>query len=347
MNIISKILNVLSINIKAYSLIFIFLSNTGSYAQINNFAEYKSEINKAELFLVNNQKENSLDCYVKTFQKGNGTFVRDIYNALVLSSELNLKDTFFILLDYLIPKCLTNEYINSIEVFNKYQNDKRWNKFLEKNKTAKRKIDLKLKQQIDQLHVKDQFFRIKEGSYEVFGDTINKIDKENINFLLSLISSNKFPGEDNIGVDDFDGRMGFDIVFHHYTQKSSLDNSLKKITKEIIKVVQQGKICPNKASHWLEMQNSGFDGGVFSIQCYVINGVETPYYCPNYSDSRLVEINKYRKWLFLEPYNDYLKKVNYFIKNPNTLYKFDIILNRWHVDEKEYQRQKKNLKEMN
>lgn len=323
-------------------LFFIFQSK----AQIQNFKEYQYNINQAELLLIDGKKSEVLQKYIATLKSSKGNFCKDIYNALIIADELNAKDTFFDILKYILIKGLPNDYLNSQEFLKKYQSDKRWIEFLKINSKYKSPNAL-LKSKIDSMFYKDQEFRAKAGSYKVYGDTIRKIDSLNMQFIYTLVDQDKFPGEDEIGVNSFFGNQKYDIVFHHYTQATSLDSNKRKpkITSIIVNLVQQGKIIPNKASHWLEMQHSDYKGGVFDVFNFIINGKETGYYIPIMTYDKSVIVKEFRKWLYLESLDDYYKKFKYKLNNPKNKYFLDIVKNTFDLgnDEETFKKVTKDM----
>lgn len=300
------------------------------FGQIENYLGYQEQINKAELNLIRGNKEVALNSYYTVLQNSKGNFTKDIYNALLLSSELSKDDTFFALLDLLIPKGLKNTYLS--EKFEKFHNDIRWKDFLERNKNYSL-VNEELKIKMAALQTKDQFFRIKKGSYDVYGDTIKKIDSLNMDFLFDLISTNQFPGENEIGVRNFAGGQGYDIVFHHYTQGTSVDETQDKITPLLVNLVLEGKILPNKASHWLEMQNGEYTGGVFDVLNFKVNGLTSDWYIPKYNKRKKIIINEYRKWLGMETLDEYYEKFLFCVNNPKFKYIFDIQRSTFELDE--------------
>jgi hypothetical protein len=329
-----------------YLAIFLsFFLTTNLFAQIENFKLYQSAINKAELNLVAGKKQEALIQYYSILTAGEGNFSKDIYNALLVADELQSTDTFFVLLNMLVPKGLSKEALNSINAFVKYHHDKRWDFFLRENQRYIL-LDNDLRQKMDSLHIKDQYFRIMEGSYNKYQDTITKIDSSNMHFLFSLIQQNRFPGENRIGVQSISGSQGYDIVFHHYTQQTSLNKKLPKITPLLVNLVLQGKILPNKCAEWLELQDGEFSAGVFDVCGFSVNGKQSPYYIPTYSEKRKMIIEEYRKWLCMESLDEYYQKFLFVIQHPEAPYIFDIHKNIFDTDEKMMGSFIKNMKEL-
>lgn len=326
-----------------YLLIIGVLICSNLNAQIENYLDYQKGINQAELNLVRGLKNESLNHYYSILTTSKGNFCKDIYNALLLSSELSKKDTFFIFLDLLLPKGLENSYIN--KHFKNYHEYPEWDSFLTKNKVQSN-IDYVLKTKIDSLEIIDQEFRIKKGSYEIYGDTIGTIDSLNMEFLFELIAKNQFPGENKIGINSFAGGQGYDIVFHHYTQSTSLDKKKYKITPLLVNLVLQGKLKPNKVSHWLEMQNGEFTTGVFDVLSFNIDGKETGFFVPNYDRRKKTIINEYRKWLGMETLDEYYEKFLFKINNPKSKYILDTQRSSFEVNNEMFKNFTSNMKEL-
>ena len=327
----------------SFFLLFFLITKLDS--QIKDLENYQKKINQAELAYINGKKTESLALYYDLLLNTKGNFCKDLFNGLMVSAELNKTDKFFDFLKLILVKGIPNEIFNTTPEFKKFKADSRWQVFLLQNSKYKCP-DPSLRSKIDSLAIKDQFFRVKEGSYKVYGDTIKKIDSLNMLFLYSLITSNTFPSEDEIGLNNKLGVQGFDIVFHHYTQSTSLDKSKPKITPIIVNLVRQGKILPNRASLWLEMQNSDFTAGVFDIINFSIKGKETNYFHPTYTYQRKVLLDEYRKLIYAEPIEDYYKKIAFKIKNPNNKMIFDINLNTFEVDEKSFKEWTSNMTEL-
>lgn len=331
---------------KSFLILFICLVSCSVKSQISNFKEYQANINIAELLYISGDKSGSLKKYYTTLTSNKGNFIKDIYNALLIADEVQSKDTFFKILPLLYIKGLKNSILIEKKEFQKYHSDERWLAFLKTNEKYICPNPL-LKARIDSLRQKDQEFRKMAGSYKVYGDTIKKIDSLNMLFIYTLVEQGIFPGEDEIGVNNFSGTQNYDIVFHHYTQSTSLDSNKRKpkITSIIVNLVQQGKLIPNRASHWMEMQNSDFKGGVFDVLNFVINDKETGYYVAKMSYEQSIVVEECRKWIGLEPLKDYYKKFLYKLHNPNSALNFDILRNTFHMgkDEEGFKKMIENM----
>lgn len=314
-----------------FSILMISIS-LNLYGQIENYREYQKLINQAELHLIRNNKSESLAIYHSVLTKSNGNYCKDIFNGLLLASELSKKDEFFQMLNLLLSKGLANSYIEGVKEFQKYHADPRWAEFLAQNQTNQN-IDNQLQSVMNSLAAKDQHFRTKPGSYSVYGDTIKVIDSLNMAVLFGLVAEDQFPGEDKIGVRNFRGSQPYDIVFHHYTQSTSLDVNKPKITALLVNLVLEGKIQPVEAALWLEMQNGEFSAGVFDVMIFNVNGKKSVYYVPLYTEKQRMLIGQCRKLLGMETLEEYYEKVLYKISNQGSSYIIKTQTNIFEVDE--------------
>ena len=262
---------------------------------------------------------------------------------MLISNEINHIDTFYNLLDLLLAKGLDNESLKK-NIIKPPNTDERWESFLSANNVSTVKDEL-LRSKIDSLHFIDQYFRKKEGSYKTYGDTIKIIDSLNMDFLYNLVLNDQFPVELEIGVRNFASRQGYDIVFHHYAQGTS-ENMKQKITPIIINLVLQGKILPNKAAQWLELQNDEFSAGVFDILSFKVDNKSTDYYVSNYTKERKLYINQYRKLLGMESLDEYHKKFIFKLNNPSSKYIFDLQKNIFHLDKDTFEKVIKGMRRL-
>jgi hypothetical protein len=294
-----------------------------TYGQIKNFRHYQETINSAELNLIAGNQLKALNIYYDLLTTSDGNFAKDIYNSLILAKELKKLDTLFILLDLVKAKNFDNEYLDGLPEFSDLHNNSKWKSFISTN-NKHIYIDTALRRKIDNLFTRDQFFRLKEGSYKIYGDTIKKIDSLNIEYILSLITSRGLPSEKEIGAKDFTGRQGYDIVLHHYSQSRSQNKKLINLTPFLINQVLDGRIEPNKCAHILEMQNGEFKAGDFDVIRFHFDNKDSEILVPNYSRQTRSMIEEYRKWICLEPLDDYYKKMIFVINKNNQKYKFDV-----------------------
>ena len=318
---------------KKICLVFVsvLVVTASSYGQIKNFRHYQETINSAELKLIAGNQLQALNIYYDLLTTSDGNFAKDIYNSLILAKDLKRFDTLFTLLDLVKTKNFDNEYLNGLPEFADLHDNPKWKSFISTNNKVIY-IDTVLRRKIDNLFTTDQFFRRKEGSYKIYGDTIKKIDSLNIEYLLSLITLRGLPGEKEIGAEDFTGGHGYDIVLHHYGQSRSKNKKLINLTPFLINQVLDGRIEPNRCAHILEMQQGEFNAGDFDVHQLRFENKDSDILAPDYSWQKRAMIEEYRKWICLEPLNDYYKKVVFINDKKNKKYKFDISFNIFNVN---------------
>lgn len=316
------------------------------FAQIADFCTYREAINEAEMAIVNDDHEGALNRYYDLLTTSDGNFSNDMYNALILADELNKRDTFFTLMDLVKQKNFSSEYLQDLPVFEHLHTNPRWTAFMAENNAAI-VVDTALRARVRQLQVSDRSFRTKEGSYEVHGDTIRKIDSLNMEFIFGLVSTTGLPGEKEIGADSFYGDQGYDIVLHHYCQvlsqgsemraryKSMAREDMVVLTDMLITQVQEGRVLPNKCARWLEFQNVGIKTGIMDLCKYSYNGKMSELLVPNYTADDQKAIDEYRKKLCLEPIQDYHRKAVYAASHPEMKFHLDVRMNIFEVSSQE------------
>ncbi len=292
-------------------------------AQTAYFSTYQQAIHKAEKHLLAGEQAEALAAYHDILLQADGNFIKDVHNSLLLATELGRADTFFVLLDLVVGKGLTNEYLAAQQPFNVHHADPRWQLFLDKNEEALA-VDNPLRDTIRRLEENDQYFRLKPGSYSVYGDTIAFIDSINIDIILDLVANGRFPGEALGGVTDMYGTQPLDIVLHHYTQLTSLNKDKPKITSILVDLVHQGKLMPNKCALWLGLQNDGLMLGGNKIFQLSVDGRISDAYVQTYTNLQQKIIDQNRKWLHMEPLTDYYEVVKYVIDHPDQPFIFDV-----------------------
>jgi len=319
---------------------------SSSYGQIKNFRHYQETINSAELNLISGNQLKALNIYYDLLTTSDGNFSKDIYNSLILAKELKRFDTLFILLDLVKVKNFDTEYLNGLPEFADLHDNSKWKAFISTN-NKHIYIDTALRSKINNLQTRDQFFRLKEGSYKVYGDTIKKIDSLNIEYLLSLMTGGGLPGEKEIGAQDFFGNQGYIFVLHHYCQGRSQNKKLINLTPFLINQVLDGRIQPNMCAHLLEMQNGEFKAGVFDVIRFKFGNKYSEILVPNYPRQKKAMIEEYRKLICLEPLDDYYKKVKFVININNQKYKFDAPGNVFNVtDENDFIKNQQGMIEL-
>jgi hypothetical protein len=125
-------------------------------------------------------------------------------------------------------------------------------------------------------------------------------------------------------VEDIRGKQPTDIIFHHYSQLTSVEQQKRVITPELISLVQAGKVLPNKCGLWLDMQKGEFSVGVFDLLSVKINGENSDWYVPILSKEELRLVEQRRQLLCMEPLEDYYEKTRFHLANQAAGYIFDV-----------------------
>lgn len=325
--------------------VLLIIASFPVFGQIKNYRAYQQGIHAAELDLVRGQEQAALAKYYAVLTSSQGNFVKDVNNALVLADALEDENRFFELLDLLLPKNLGNKYLNDLEAFKKWHADARWQDFLATNeKTELPNSDLKT--ELEQLARDDQYFRLKRGSYKIYGDTIKHIDSINIASLLEIIAADNFPGEEVIGVRDIYGGQPTDIIFHHYCQSTSIDTKKMNLTPMLINLVLAGKVLPNKCGTWLELQKGDFQVGAHNVLRFKVDGKVSDWYIQVRKPHKQVLIDQTRQLLGMESLEEYYEKVRFHLADPMSSYKFDVQLSIIEAKQELFDRLVKNMRKL-
>ena len=305
------------ITMKIYFILFLGLLNFNAFltAQVDYTKTYYPLIMKAESAILDSNYKVSLEWYQKAFQLVPHSFARDHYNALICAVELGQLDLAFQLLDSLMAKGVKkNVFEKSVPLQNLRKHPK-WNFFIQT--FDQRSIDFnrnknnQLKQILSGIEFADQEFRSKPGSYRLYRDTINQMDKRNVQLLANLIQKHGFPNENVIGIDNpFDIELVCYIVFHHQCQKMSMGIHDFDFTDEMMKAVKKGELSPHQLCFWLSLQNrvAYQYGGDGIFQLFHRDKV-TGFLVTKYPLAQKIAINEKRAELGIESLNEFYKKI--------------------------------------
>lgn len=237
-------------------------------SQIYN--DYYKSINLAERLILTSNENSALIQYRLAFKKQEG-FAKDYYNSAICAYKINKKKECLKYLLKLADKGLDIKFLNSKNNFcfdnfrgtlwNRFKRNyvNRYSRFYSKNK--------EIRQKLDSLAYVDQFFRKKDNAYQMYRDTINKIDSLNAKYLVKIIEEvGHFPDENIYGLKDtIIFNPSFYLVIWHQADKSK---SYYNFSKIIENAVQNKKIDPNNAA--LLMQINGINKKVFQDIVYKV-----------------------------------------------------------------------------
>ena len=272
--------------------------------------------------IVDGNYGQALTLYQKAFEKTRGGFAVDFANAVVCAGKTKDFKRGFIFLDSLISKGVCESFLDSFAGFKPYRLQKSWTAF--RASYAKKREswfvpDTALILVLDSMTYWDQYFRLKEGSYKVFHDTIRVIDKRNIETYIGIIRNRGFPDEGTIGRCFPGTDLPAGIVLHHHCQAMSLKKETVKydFTDDLLTAIHRGKAEPHKVAFLISMQGpdalklAGW--GVTQLES---NGNTSKLMKFNYTLSEIKEIDNLRIVNGLEKLEDYYRKVSFTIQNP-------------------------------
>lgn len=181
-------------------IILIWLIPYISFGNVDTrFQEYNCRINRAELAILDSnyllaKKEYELAQLIRVM------FIKDRYNYAVccaLTKDYKKCDKE---ISYITGKGGNISVFKNNPAFSSYFRSRQSVKPNKKCNTGKT-YNQAYRKEIDSLVYMDQLFRIMPGGYDLYGDTIKKIDSSNAVVLKKLIELYGFPTEEIIGID--------------------------------------------------------------------------------------------------------------------------------------------------
>lgn len=193
----------------------------------SNYLDYFKSIKVAEEFILSGQNDSALEVYSETF-KVFKPLDKDLYNAAIVSVDLRRYSEGARFLVELSNMNTDNKYLQK-RCFKHLRKTDIWKAHISQKQ---RKQEKSLKREhleliIDSLFKMDQKFRRKKGGYNVYQDTIFKLDSLNITKINELIDSNMLPRYQVLNADSLKlFNHAYTIIRHHYQNKKSISNRL-------------------------------------------------------------------------------------------------------------------------
>ncbi|MFN0216710.1 MAG: hypothetical protein ACKVT2_20830 [Saprospiraceae bacterium] len=327
------------------SCLFVFGSMQPCLGQSTDYTlAYYPNINEAELAIIREDHTAALSLYKKAFQSVKSGFARDYRNAIICATYTKDDAFAFEYLEKLVLKSMGKDFLSDT-AYAPLRQKKGWGKLLKEydnlHARSLKHINGPLLAELVAMAERDQLFRAKEGSYDVYGDTIAKIDLENVNRFRQLVKEFGFPSEDMIGAFVSEQNAPYNIVLLHHAQNLSNTNYNYPIASSLASIIElaakEGKCSANHAGFLLTMQNDkSLNYGAMGINQLSVNGQLRPYFLlDKFSDDQLDGINQKRASIGLESLDDFRMKCQYRLDHPNTLFKLSSHqnLNIWDMDE--------------
>lgn len=327
------------------SIFLVFCSGLACFGQSADFTKvYYPNINDAEMAITRQEFRLALTYYKTAFGSEESGFARDYRNAILCAIHTEDDAFAFNYLEKMILKGLDKTFLADT-IFKPLNRKPGWGKLMDAYDRLHHKsltsIQGNLLRELVAMEERDQLFRSKEGSYKVYGDTIAKIDIENVLRFQQLVADYGFPSEDIIGAFSSEQNAPYNLILHHQAQNLSnrkykfpLAPSLAPI---LVKAAKEGKCSPAHAGFLLSLQNDpSLRYYAWGINQVSENGVLQPYFLlDKIPDDQLNGINQLRAEIGLESMDDFRMKCQFWLDNPNTPFKLNGYANRniWELDE--------------
>lgn len=218
---------------------------------------YYEGVNRAEMHIVDGMYAKAAQAYDRAFYFRDIPFGIDVYNrgvcAVILRDYGRATEMFEILVTYGYPL----DSLKTTATFSEYFLSSAGKKLIENAPMIKYKYNRKLRNTYDSLRVADQEFRIREGSYAVYNDTIAKIDESNARFAKQLILENGFPSEEMVGFYYGFRSTPISLLILHNNMGSNNGNS-HDFSEILITAVREGSLDARVAGELIS-GNTGVD----------------------------------------------------------------------------------------
>lgn len=305
---------------------------------------YYPHINKAELAITRNDFPAAISHYKKAFASVKNGFARDYRNAVLCSIQTENDPFVFELLEKIALKGVDKKYFED-SAFISLHGKREWSNLMKSQDRLNKKFlatsNQALLRELEAMHERDQFFREKEGSYEVYDDTIAKIDIENALRFQEIVKENGFPDEETIGAFRHESKAPYNIILHHHAQNLSRKEErykhLPSLSPEIIEAAKSGKCSPAMAGYLLALENNpSLNYGAWGINRLSVNGVLKPYFLlDKHPQDKVKEIDQKRASIGLESLEEFQAKCQYWLDHPDTPFVLScqMNVNIWDMDE--------------
>ena len=290
-----------------------FAVSANLYSQ--NRIEYFYLRNKAEVQIVRSNYDSALVLYQKAFDMKGYIHSRDLFNAAICAAKTPQKnrDLGIKYLEMLSHNGVAKHtmYKSCFKPLRKGDLWKKTKKTFKRNiKNARSLWNDSLKLVLKKLVKRDQEFRLKPGSYSVYGDTILYLDSLNIEELKKIISIYGYPNEQIIGKKRHLAKnLNHYVIIRHYYQNKGFEMS-----KILYNEVKKGNLSPRVFCELEDKKNTEINNHdkYGTVIFFNLNGKEIKQ---NYSAKEIKTFNKNRRELGLESIEEYIEKIIFMRKN--------------------------------
>jgi hypothetical protein len=231
-------------------------------AQISpELKSYNELINKAELAAVDSNYKLSIQYYEDAQKKHRPLFIKDRYNYAVLCAIEKRFDECSNQLYSILEKGGSINTFKRNLAFKGFFKSRIGKSLCKKAKLVKPSYNTRYRFQLDSLVRMDQYFRVKDGSYSIYGDTIKRIDSLNVISFLKLIAEYGFPSEELIGVDTAKfHRPIYELLILH--NRTGARYRFFNFSTILIKAMESGEIETRTAIEYIEMSTGKYTCGI-------------------------------------------------------------------------------------
>jgi hypothetical protein len=298
------------------------LLKLSAFGQPDFMKVYYPLINRAELAIIDSKYESALLSYDSAFKQVSKPFSRDYLNATIAAIKTGNTKLAYRYCDSLISKGVKKDFFLNYGSFRPLWENSEWQNFIdsfdEKYLHFNKHRDTSLKRLFITLSDCDQEFRRKTGSYRAYGDTIRKIDSQNVAILRHIVNTIGFPNENMTGIADPTPIMfPTYIVFHHYAQGFSKNSDGKyNFIYDYITAVKKGELNPHRFAFLLDLQGErSIPLGGWGVSKATLGNKHSKLLGDLYTPERKALINKTRPMYGLETLEEYYKKAVFALKN--------------------------------
>ena len=257
--------------------------------------EYRQQILKAEKLIVENSYNEAIAIYANAFETSEIAFGRDIYTALSLADDRQNLESFAKILQYLNKKCISKETLLKDPMVRRHMGNDMVRAIVDAAECNPTKSNL-----------------LSYDEYEKLLDMLSLADK-NEKALNSMVEKklrkwikNKelLPLDQEVSYLNIKGETIFDIFISLYCRQRASNRNLPPATEWLILQVENGRLEPNKAAHWIDLQNDNFKTGSIGMMTSINKTAKDQLYT-----SELIEtINNNRSRLYLDEFETWAEK---------------------------------------
>ena len=298
-------------------------------AQADFRTVYHPQINQAELAIVDEDYHLALQHYNRAFESIPTGFARDYHNASLCAIAIGEWKSALDFMRALVAKGVEKSFFEKNADWYVELQGQGWGAFINQYEETRKMsfgktVDYQFIGRLGELENRDQAFRY---SYELYRDTIKKIDQENIEEFLRLVEQKGFPTEEMLGVKEPTSIRGryYLIIWHHLKNWKS-DTTLSDIRPVLLDALKNGKLPPEAVAEFLNVSESkaGALGPYGNTAAIVFNSSGT-YNLRDFNESELERVNANREQLGLCTEADYGRKARYHYHLHNRRSKFKVV----------------------